>query len=1830
MFFLVIFLTTFKTNAQISLTNGTPSNTQNFNGMNAGTTLPSNWRIQQNASPTWAGGIATLGAQASSGTPTAGATYNWGTTGGTERCAGVMTSGSYASPNSLMSFYTNGGTTNITDFTISYDAERYRVNTAAASVQFYYSTNGTSWTAVTAGDIAAASFPTGSSSYTFGSPLIVTKTGITITSLSIAPSGNFYLRWNLNTTGSSSQGIGIDNVVCTATFATGCTAPTTQATSFSSSSVSTNSGTVSWTRGNGDSIIVVAKQGGAVNADPNSGTSYNANSTFGSGAQIGTGNYVVYKGTGTSVNVTGLLDNTIYHFAIYEYNTTGTCYNLTELTGNFTTLQLIPDIVLNSSNPAISAANLVQGTTNNVIYKFDLSVSTAMATLTGVTINTSGTYAAANLTNLKFWYSTNNTFEPTDSLLSTKTTTLGPGAHIFPSFVNKTINSGLTRYLFVTTDIPCSSTNGNTVIVDAITTANLTFTIGNKTGVAFAGGTQTITSATPNNVTSPSTSNCVDGGTTVSWTAPTGCSSNVLVFAKAGAFSSTLPTGNGISYTANTVFGSGTAFDGGFCVYKGTGSSVNITGLTNGTNYTYKIFTRNDLNWSNGITTNCTPTQSIPDNGCSTNSFAEFPIVSSNGGNITDINVGVKITHPYRGDLKIYLVAPDNTEVLLVNQVGSGADNFDGIIDDQGTAAAFSSGNHTIDATYDVTGQTEGTGVGLLSAFNGKIASGTWKVKVCDNASSDIGNIVSAELFITACTPTATITSFLPTSGPVGTIVTISGTNFSGATGVKFGSVSSVTYTVVNSTTIIAEVPTAALTGKITVLDASSCASSSSTDFTVLNQSGNCSSFNGLIISEVYDSDANNVFNVELYNPTTSSITLDGVYAIAIKADNTGAYVRTINLTGTVAANSVFTAALGSSSQTCSYSYNFTQGGSGINALDGVYLLESSAVLDVTVAPNETGYTILRNTNASGPTATFNSADWTINSTESCADIGSFIPDPTLTITAQPADISACSFTMAVTATGSGLSYQWKFNDSILMTGWDNVTSTNLITANAANSGVTVSGATTNTLTLTGDLANLYNYQFYCEVTSSGCNKMTSSAQFRYDTKPVYRTVTSATGNWTTVANWEMSINYGGTWIPACTYPIGINSTEIYIEPGITLTLDKSIDADYLEIKSGGTLKTTPTTQLTIHNGNSSGADFKVLGTFEDNSNGSNSIVFDPTAAKWEMGANGTIIKTNLSSADIYRSGYQSGMVNMPATATWIYRNNQPTATNNPTVVSAGLYYPNLYFENPTASATDWSNLNSTLRGSALGNCTVYGSLYIGITGNPVKIYNNNTNTLPMLVHGNVTVGSGSEFTIHESASNAGNGTGTGIEIKGNLIVDGIFDINTSTSGITKFSGNGTQTISGGGTMDIWNMELNKPSQTLVDLDRNVEAKNNLNFNSGGIIKTDAFVMTVSNPALTTAVTGHQTPNATGSYNNDKYVFGFLERAINTTGIYEFPIGDAVAGEAYNPVRLDIDAGVGMATAKFVAGAPGTITVPKTDFTCSGSTKFVQYDKMTGEGWWNFVSSTATTFDYNIYLHPNTLNLNSSPNDDTPDQTPGYSNKYRALKAPTGTGGNTWPSSIALAGDPCIVGDYYQIPGFGYSGFSDFAPGGGDANSTPLPIELIYFNAYCNNGNVTLDWATASELNNDYFVVQKSSNGIDFEDFVTIAGAINSNELKEYSTNDINPNSNITYYRLVQVDLDGHKEVFSIVQTDCNNTKENIIVYNGIEGGIDVNIISNSEKEISLNIFDNIGQIIASKVLKTAIGFNHFTFKDKSFAKGLYIVTSNDGTNTTSSKIIIK
>ncbi|MFH2142435.1 MAG: ice-binding family protein [Bacteroidota bacterium] len=87
--------------------------------------------------------------------------------------------------------------------------------------------------------------------------------------------------------------------------------------------------------------------------------------------------------------------------------------------------------------------------------------------------------------------------------------------------------------------------------------------------------------------------------------------------------------------------------------------------------------------------------------------------------------------------------------------------------------------------------------------------------------------------------------------------------------------------------------------------------------------------------------------------------------------------------------------------------------------------------------------------------------------------------------------------------------------------------------------------------------------------------------------------------------------------------------------------------------------------------------------------------------------------------------------------------------------------------------------------------------------------------------------------------------------------------------------------------------------------------------------------------------------------------------------------------------------------------------------------------------------------------------------------------------------------------------------------------------SLSLPIELLNFNVSPVGENVLLEWSTASETNNDFFTVQRSKDGLIFNELTKVQGAGSSNTIIFYSTIDYNHIENTSYYRLKQTDFDG-------------------------------------------------------------------------------------------------
>ena len=109
---------------------------------------------------------------------------------------------------------------------------------------------------------------------------------------------------------------------------------------------------------------------------------------------------------------------------------------------------------------------------------------------------------------------------------------------------------------------------------------------------------------------------------------------------------------------------------------------------------------------------------------------------------------------------------------------------------------------------------------------------------------------------------------------------------------------------------------------------------------------------------------------------------------------------------------------------------------------------------------------------------------------------------------------------------------------------------------------------------------------------------------------------------------------------------------------------------------------------------------------------------------------------------------------------------------------------------------------------------------------------------------------------------------------------------------------------------------------------------------------------------------------------------------------------------------------------------------------------------------------------------------------------------------------------------------------------------GSTTSNNPLPVELLSFDAWENDPVVDLKWVTATEHNNAYFVVERTVDGLTFEDVDTVQGAGNSVAEISYTAVDPSPHRGISYYRLRQVDLDGTSKYSELVAVDLTGVAD--------------------------------------------------------------------------------
>lgn len=436
------------------------------------------------------------------------------------------------------------------------------------------------------------------------------------------------------------------------------------------------------------------------------------------------------------------------------------------------------------------------------------------------------------------------------------------------------------------------------------------------------------------------------------------------------------------------------------------------------------------------------------------------------------------------------------------------------------------------------------------------------------------------------------------------------------------------------------------------------------------------------------------------------------------------------------------------------------------------------------------------------------------------------------------------------------------------------------------------------------------------------------------------------------------------------------------------------------------------------------------------------------------------------------------------------------------------------------AATSTWTNAtNSTLivggsllaaagrvlNASALENTVRYYSATAANIKVPSSGYYNlsfqasNTKTVigALDVNGNLTLTSG---TLALGANN--------INVARNL--DYVTGTITATTGAIIMDGSSNQVVTGTVTIPRWTIN-NTTSGDAITLSNAVTVSNTLTL-TDGIVNTGANTLTVSNTA-TGAISGGSSAS---------FIAGKLARQTNTTGLYNFPVG---VSTNYKLATITPTLAVG-ATYQVEAFNSAYSDVSNLGIGLN-NVSTLEYWNTTGTSpaqvriYWETQSASGITLASDLSL----ANYRGGQWEDQ---------------------GNTNSGDV----DPGYVGSTVALSAFGPVTF-----GSATALENPLPVELISFTGMEKEGNVLLDWVTASELDNDYFIIEKSLNTKDFIAIGQVDGHGTSKEKHHYRFTDTSPYSPITYYRLKQVDFDAAFEYSPIIYVRVESSSDTFSVY---------------------------------------------------------------------------
>lgn len=181
---------------------------------------------------------------------------------------------------------------------------------------------------------------------------------------------------------------------------------------------------------------------------------------------------------------------------------------------------------------------------------------------------------------------------------------------------------------------------------------------------------------------------------------------------------------------------------------------------------------------------------------------------------------------------------------------------------------------------------------------------------------------------------------------------------------------------------------------------------------------------------------------------------------------------------------------------------------------------------------------------------------------------------------------------------------------------------------------------------------------------------------------------------------------------------------------------------------------------------------------------------------------------------------------------------------------------------------------------------------------------------------------------------------------------------------------------------------------------------------------------------------------------------------------------------------------------------------------------------------------------------------------------------------------------------------------------------------SPLPIKLLNFDATLQNEMVNLKWITQTEVNNEYFTVERSKDGKNFEAITKVQGAGTTSMEKIYAAIDKRPLKGVSYYRLKQTDYDGQSTLSQTVAVK-NNSRYNLNVYpNPSSDGSFMIGVESADPGTEISIINSSGSVVYSTTIFGNEQNKSITLEN--FAKGIYILSIKNSSQEEHQRIVVQ